>query len=50
MLVAGLYSVLWGKSKEEKMNDAKCLKAEVDKERSELKQVVPVETKGPSLV
>nr|TKR97930.1 nodulin MtN21 family protein [Populus alba] len=40
MLVAGLYSVLWGKSKEEKMNDAKCLKAEVDKERSELKQVV----------
>ncbi|KAI5554335.1 hypothetical protein BDE02_19G004500 [Populus trichocarpa] len=50
MLVAGLYSVLWGKSKEEKTNDAKCLKAEVDKERSELKQVVPVETKGPSLV
>lgn len=51
MLVAGLYSVLWGKSKEEKMNDAKCLKAEVDKERSELKQVVPVEiNKGPSLV
>lgn len=45
MLVAGLYSVLWGKSKEEKMNDAKCLKAEVDKERSELKQVVPVEIK-----
>ncbi|KAJ6858089.1 WAT1-related protein [Populus alba x Populus x berolinensis] len=42
--LSSLYSVLWGKSKEEKMNDAKCLKAEVDKERSELKQVVPVKS------
>ncbi|KAF9660924.1 hypothetical protein SADUNF_Sadunf19G0014300 [Salix dunnii] len=50
MLVGGLYSVLWGKRREEKINDAKCLNAEVDKERSELKQVVPVQTKGPSLV
>ncbi|KAG5223944.1 nodulin MtN21 family protein [Salix suchowensis] len=50
MLVGGLYSVLWGKRREEKINDAKFLKAEVDKECSELKQVVQVETKGPSLV
>ena len=50
MLVVGLYSVLWGKSKEEKMNDGNNLKAEAGKESSEMKQVVVVETKGPLLV
>ncbi|EEF28766.1 WAT1-related protein At5g64700 [Ricinus communis] len=41
LLVAGLYSVLWGKSKEEKI----CMTTQVDKECSELKQVIPVDTK-----
>ncbi|KAJ6751243.1 hypothetical protein OIU85_001739 [Salix viminalis] len=50
MLVGGLYSVLWGKRKEEKMNDENNLKDEVDKESSEMKQVVAVETKGPLFV
>ncbi|CAK7328525.1 unnamed protein product [Dovyalis caffra] len=50
VLVGGLYSVLWGKSKEEKMNGENCLKAVGDKECSELEQVKPVETKGPLLV
>ncbi|KAG5254215.1 hypothetical protein OIU78_018558 [Salix suchowensis] len=50
MLVGGLYSVLWGKRKEEKMNDENSLKPEVDKESLEMKQVVAVETKGPLFV
>ncbi|KAJ6424311.1 hypothetical protein OIU84_025158 [Salix udensis] len=50
MLVGGLYSVLWGKRKEERMNDENILKAEVDKESSEMKQVVAVENKGPLFV
>ena len=50
MLVGGLYSVLWGKRKEEKMNDENSLKAEADTECLELKQAVQAETKGPLLV
>ncbi|XP_024437783.1 WAT1-related protein At5g64700 isoform X2 [Populus trichocarpa] len=50
MLVGGLYSVLWGKRKEEKMNDENSLKAEADRECLELKQAVQAEPKGPLLV
>ncbi|KDP35319.1 hypothetical protein JCGZ_09478 [Jatropha curcas] len=45
LLVGGLYSVLWGKSKEEKMSDKTCTVSQVDKESSELKQVIPIATK-----
>lgn len=52
MLVGGLYSVLWGKRKEEKMNDENSLKAEAEADREclELKQAVQAEPKGPLLV
>lgn len=40
LLVGGLYSVLWGKGREQKMNERSSLTAEVDhtKECSELKE------------
>ncbi|KAJ4827762.1 hypothetical protein Tsubulata_020862 [Turnera subulata] len=51
LLVGGLYSVLWGKGKEERMDDQKCSsRAEVHKEPLELKQIVLDATKGPLTV
>ncbi|KAF2284343.1 hypothetical protein GH714_020971 [Hevea brasiliensis] len=46
LLVGGLYSVLWGKNKEEKMNDKNCIIVDAEKGCSELKQVIPVANKG----
>lgn len=38
LLILGLYSVLWGKSREQKANAESCLPAE--KETAELKEIV----------
>ncbi|XVF17078.1 hypothetical protein REPUB_Repub10bG0087000 [Reevesia pubescens] len=38
-LIGGLYSVLWGKTKEQRMLDENCLPAHVDKECTELQVV-----------
>ncbi|XP_021684616.2 WAT1-related protein At5g64700 isoform X3 [Hevea brasiliensis] len=47
LLVGGLYSVLWGKSKEEKMKDKICIIGDAEqKECSELKQVIPSGNQG----
>lgn len=49
LLVGGLYSVLWGKSREQKMNNGSCMKAEAGKECSEFK-VGAVEGSLPHLL
>ncbi|XP_050207172.1 WAT1-related protein At5g64700 [Mercurialis annua] len=45
LLVVGLYCVLWGKRKEEKINEKICMTNQVDKEFSELKQVTHLDVK-----
>ncbi|XP_041006031.1 WAT1-related protein At5g64700 [Juglans microcarpa x Juglans regia] len=49
LLVGGLYSVLWGKGREQKMNEGSSLTAEVDhiKECSELKEAAAAISKSP---
>lgn len=48
LLVGGLYSVLWGKSREHKANDVNNLIPEkVDSECSELKEVVTSKSAPP---
>ncbi|KAA8546969.1 hypothetical protein F0562_003398 [Nyssa sinensis] len=48
LLVGGLYSVLWGKSKEHKMDDGICLTVEAQKECSESKEATT--TKNPTVL
>ncbi|GMY11178.1 WAT1-related protein At5g64700-like [Fagus crenata] len=50
LLVGGLYSVLWGKSREQKVNDGSSLTAEGDRECSELKEAEASKSPLPSFV
>ncbi|XP_030973971.1 WAT1-related protein At5g64700-like [Quercus lobata] len=50
LLVGGLYSVLWGKSREQKVNGGSSLTVEGDKESSELKEEVASKNPPPLFV
>ncbi|KAK9991245.1 hypothetical protein SO802_026230 [Lithocarpus litseifolius] len=50
LLVGGLYSVLWGKSREQKVNGGSSLTVEEDKESSELKEEVASKNPPPLFV
>lgn len=50
LLVGGLYSVLWGKSREQKVNGGSSLTVEADKESSELKEEVASKNPPPLFV
>ncbi|KAK9272020.1 hypothetical protein L1049_002389 [Liquidambar formosana] len=50
LLVGSLYSVLWGKSKEENMNDGGCLSGAAEQECKEVKEVVTTYCQPSSIV